>query len=713
MSDTYQTFLSQKFDVVAVIDFETFWDVDFTLKKLTNESYVRDPRFEVIGVSVKFGKDAETVWMEEGEFRAWAKRVDWKRVAVVCHHAQFDAFILSERYGIRPGMLLCTMSMARALGYQKVSLEDLAVKLGLPPKGKEVLNTKGKRRKDFTDEEWERYGEYCDRDVLITHLLLWIFLPGFPRAELWSIDTTIRMFTEPSFDGDLDALEKTLIEERKRKAALLSKVAESAGENAAEVLGSSDKFAALLKTFGVDPPTKVNKKGTARIRAFAKTDPGMQELLEHPDDEIRFLAEARLSVKSTIVETRTERLIGIAKRGRVPFYLKYCGAHTHRWSGGDKMNPQNFNRGGALRDAIIVPEGYVLVVADSGQIEARVTAWLARQTDLLDTFRRNDEQTRIYKEAFSEREKVLGREASKEEAKEIDKALAAIGIEEGDFYSDVGQNFFGKKLSKKETPSERQISKALALGLGFGMGWLKCAAELLKGMLGTPPVQFTEADAKRFGVDIRAFLHTYDGDRDEEKIRRIKEMPSRIDYRARVIHCAVANHFVQLYRKRYSRISGLWKYMGNVIGMMEADGDPNTVRRIYGPLKFRRHAVDKPSGLTLHYHGLRKSAKGDGYSYMGGKSGRERVRIYGALLVENEVQSIARDILAEQALRCRAQGYRNGTTTHDELVCVVPKAQGEECLDFMIRTMRTAPAWCADLPLNAEGGIAYRYGDAK
>ena len=38
---------------LVVLDFETFYSKDFSLSKMTTESYIRDPRFEVIGVSVK------------------------------------------------------------------------------------------------------------------------------------------------------------------------------------------------------------------------------------------------------------------------------------------------------------------------------------------------------------------------------------------------------------------------------------------------------------------------------------------------------------------------------------------------------------------------------------------------------------------------------------------------------------------------------------
>ena len=46
---------------IITIDFETYYDKDYSLSKMTTEEYIRDERFEVIGVSVKVG-DAEPVW---------------------------------------------------------------------------------------------------------------------------------------------------------------------------------------------------------------------------------------------------------------------------------------------------------------------------------------------------------------------------------------------------------------------------------------------------------------------------------------------------------------------------------------------------------------------------------------------------------------------------------------------------------------------------
>lgn len=682
----------------VTLDFETFYSKDFNLDKYTTEEYVRSKQFQVIGVGVKVGAHP-IVWLEEWDFREWAKRVNWDVVALLAHHTHFDGFILSHHYGIRPGFLLCTMSMARAIhGSGGASLEFLGPKYGAGEKGKELAGVKGLRREQITQAHWAAFGEYCKTDVRITDAVYVAMRPKFPKSELLLIDTTIRMFTEPIFRGDEVVLHRTLAEERRRKSALFRSIAVRAGvpiggeapaiELAArKVLGSGDKFAKVLEGFGVTPPKKYNDKG-ALIWAFAKDDPGMQTLLEHPREEIRALAEARIEVKSNIVESRTERVIGSSERGAIPFYLKYCGAHTHRWSGGDKMNPQNFNRGGALRDAILAPPGCVLVVADSGQIEARVLAWFAGEAALLDTFRRND---------------ALGKK--------------------GDFYSDEGSRFFLKPISKEKTPIERQLSKNMILGLGFGMGWAKFATELLKGMLGSEPVQFTLREVASFNVDVEAFEARKVGFSNEtcgERVEAIRQFGLRLTYRELLIHCAVADHFVRLYRTTNRRIAGVWKACDEMLRAMETPGgDPEATRMTFGPLKVKYHAIEKPNGMVLHYPGLRRGK--NGFTYKGGKSGREFSKIYGGLLTENIVQSLARDIVAEQVLFIRRR-YENvlpgrrspiGTTTHDEAVSVVPAARGAECFDYMIERMKIPPAWCIDLPLNASGGFGTSYGAVK
>lgn len=90
-----------------------------------------------------------------------------------------------------------------------------------------------------------------------------------------------------------------------------------------------------------------------------------------------------------------------------------------------------------------------------------------------------------------------------------------------------------------------------------------------------------------------------------------------------------------------------------------------------------------------------------------------RSKYWHGLFCENAVQATARDItLREHAVRI-AQTYPVVLVVHDEIVCSVPESEAEQCLAFMQRVMETAPQWCEDLPLAAEGDIANNYAEAK
>jgi hypothetical protein len=641
---------------IVTLDFETYYADDYTLSKMTTEAYVRDPRFEVIGVGVRID-DGETLWLSEGEFWVWLGKHDLSRCAVLAHHAHFDGLILSHHYDTFPLFWFDTLSMARALHGTEVggSLGKLSTHYGVGEKGHEVVQAKNKRLRDFSSEELAAYGRYCCNDVVLAKAIFDRMLSdGFPEIELWNIDTTVRMFTEASLVVDRPMLTTFLAEEKQRKASLLARVAQDS-----TTLSSNDQFAALLFEMGEDPPRKISARTGKEAWAFAKSDPGMKALLEHERDEIRWLAEARIGIKSTINETRTERLLGAGERGPLPIYLKYYGAHTGRWSGGDKINPQNFQRGGVIRNSLMAPEGYALVVADSAQIEARMTAWLAGHDELL--------------EAFSQ-----GR----------------------DVYSEFASTAYGRTITKTDK-LERFVGKVCVLGLGYSMGWAKFAETMLKGAMGGPPVIFGHDIADALEVDLNAFIS------DEYSRTRVEKMPSRLPLAERLVHCAVAKEFVDTYRERNAPIVQLWRTCDDVLDAMARD-----VTVTLGPTLTLRHALMLPNELTLKYPGLRRDD--EGYGFMGGGGGKERVRTYGGKITENVVQALARIVVAEQMLYVRgAYGYHVATMTHDEVVLVVPESEAPRALERTLEAMKTPPEWAPGLPLSAEGDFGRRYGEVK
>ena len=310
---------------LITLDMETYYSKEYSLSKLTTEQYIRDPRFEVIGVSVKV--DSGGIRWITDNIGEELKALHLENHQVLCHNTAFDGAILSWVYDIHPKFLLDTLSMARPLTGLTVggSLKALAKYFGIGEKGTEIYKTIGKRRADFTRSELDAFGVYCRQDVNLTYHLFQKLLPYTTKAELIIIDMLLKMFTEPKIELDLPRLQAHLYDVQKKKAELLARIPYSKEE-----LMSNPKFAEVLKSLGVEPPMKVSPTTGKETYAFAKTDEAFKALLEHPDERVQAVTAARLGTKSTIEETRTESMIGIARRGPLPILLNYWGGSTGR-----------------------------------------------------------------------------------------------------------------------------------------------------------------------------------------------------------------------------------------------------------------------------------------------------------------------------------------------------------------------------------------------
>jgi DNA polymerase len=420
---------------VITIDFETYYDQAFSLSKLTTEEYIRDERFETIGVSVKVD-EGEAQWFSgpKAATKMFLNQFPWGNAVAVAHNAVFDMAILNWEFDIRPKRIVDTLSMARAKHGTEVggSLKALAEYYQLGAKGTEVLNALGKQRLDFKKQELCDYGIYCINDVDLTHSLFKRLADGFPLVELQLIDLTIRMFTEPVLVLDKQVLKGHLMKVKDTKEALLSK----ALVDKADIM-SNPKLADLLRTCGVLPPTKISPKTGKEAFAFAKNDEAFKALLEHENPAVQAIVAARLGVKSTLEETRTERFVAIAERGTLPVPLRYYAAHTGRWGGDDKVNLQNLPRKSPLKKAMLAPEGYIFIDCDSSQIEARTLAWLAGQNDLVTAFDQGEDVYRI-----------------------------------------MASRIYGVP-AEEVTDDQRFVGKTTILGCGYGMGAEKFKAQLL------------------------------------------------------------------------------------------------------------------------------------------------------------------------------------------------------------------------------------------
>lgn len=460
---------------LITLDFETYYSKEFSLSKMTTESYIRDNQFEVIGFAYKID-DQPSVWVsgDDNDIRTALQELDLPSHNLVCHNMAFDGAILAWRYGIIPKYYFDTLSMARPVTGATVggSLAALAKKFVLGEKGTEVVQALGKRRREFSSYELAQYGNYCKNDVDITYALFHILKQYSTPREMYIIDLMLRMYTDPVLELDEQELTNHLTRVQLKKKLLMEKIDKSIG---LESLMSNDKFAEVLRQLGVEPPTKISPATKKEAYAFAKTDQAFKALLEHDDPRVQAVVSARLGVKSTLEETRTESFLRMAARGRLPIMLNYYGAHTGRASGGDKVNLQNLPRGGALRKSIKAPKGHKIIACDSAQIEARVVAWFAGEKDLI--------------KAFRNKEDIYSKFASQVYNRTIDRKRKEV-VDGKEIYPDFVEGFVGKTC---------------ILGLGYGMGKDKFQTTLKVGAGGVS-VDMPAEDCERI---VNLYRQTY------------------------------------------------------------------------------------------------------------------------------------------------------------------------------------------------------------
>ncbi len=617
-------------EAVVVVDVETYFDADYSLSKFTNYEYVTDRRFEVLGWAVR---------CESGPayFTDEPTGIDWDKCTVIMHNAFFDALILTHHYGIEPRYIIDTLDLSRHVeARRKNSLAALADTYGLQAKGdtKEFL---GLHKADLTDEKQNALAGYACNDADITLRLFQILLPMLtnPKFELALADYTRQAFLNPVLRLNVEKADR-LAEQ------MQAEVDRALAEADITLTQSRSKkhFQTLLtEALGHEPPMKRGK--AEEIMAIAKADPAHEQLLNHENPRVRALMGARVAAKSwPLHQKRIGRLKTVANccKGRLPIPLRYYGCHTGRWSGTQGINLHNLPARGhplvnKIRTLIEAPPGQTLVILDFAQIEARVLAWVAGQTDLVRKFAAGEE---VYCEFASKLIRHRVRKPRPTDSKIVSE----------------WHNYY------------RGFGKVGILGCGFGMG----AERLQKYARDVFGLDLTLAEAKRV---------------------------------------------VKLYRTENPMVVLAWKKIERafkqVVKGIVAEFCPLPgifVRREPG----KAVMIELPSGRRLYYLDARITVSGQHEQLVmpdfkhGGK-----LHMWGGYLIENLVQAIARDILAEAIFRVQELGFAVPLTVHDDMAVVVPQDQAEECLPQIIVAVTTPPKWATGLPIAVEARISKEY----
>jgi DNA polymerase family A len=643
------------------IDFESYWSVDHTLSKMPPTEYIMHPDTEIISVAVKFGDYPTDVIFGEEEIARHLKAIDWSDKMAIGHNMSgFDSMIMAWRFGIKPKMWGCTASMARSK-YGKtsgVSLKALSKELGVGAKlDLEATNTKGKHLKDFKPEELRAMAEYNKVDTDLCAKLFKVLAKGFPKSELVHIDMTTRMLVEPKFEVDYDMLRSALeaVKEDKRNSLL----------DLAKQLGVVD-YAATALEHGVSIEEQVRAElASASKFAALLTRLGVEVPMKpSPTTQDREVpALAKTDEAFIKLQEHSNPLVAAAARARLEVKSTLLETRLEAFLRAAK----------ACGGKLPVPLKYA--GADT------TGRWSGEQYNMqnLPRIPRDKAGNIVHKPSNALRLSLLAPKGHKVIVADLSgielrvnhflwkvpssMALFKADPEKADLYKDFASSLYNVAV-EEVTKDQRQVGKVAHLGLGFGAGsaTFRKVAKLMAG------IQLSEEESQ---------------------------------------------NVVSKWREAYSEIVDGWRTfqdnLPNILQGVESSIDP------WGLCVTEKNAVRLPSGRRIYYPELAKQRDEiTGKSEWWYGQGRHRARIYAGKGVENLVQALARDVIADNALAFRkATGLSPALMVHDELVYVVPENDAQDLLDLLQRSMRVPPTWWPELVTWSEGDVAGCYGEAK
>ena len=606
-----------------------------------------------------------------GEFRAW--------------HVGFELAIWNEimhkRYEwpeLHPEQCTCVMAKAYAMGLPG-ALEDAALALGLhflkDTEGRALMLRMARPRKVYPDgrivwwddpEKKARIGEYCRQDTRVEREADARLMPlSEKERKIWLLDYKINQkgvaIDRPSVDAAITLAEKL-------KTDYDAQMAEATG-GVASSCNALIPIKQWLAEHGL-PLESLAKQDLADLLARDDLAPEVRRVLTLRQEAAK-ASTAKFSVMTKIA----------GEDDRVRNLFQYHGAATGRWAG-RKVQAHNLPRdvpptetvdrilkhvrnGDAdaidmiygspmtvlsrcLRGFFVPAPGKVLVGGDYSAIEGRGTAWFAGEDWKLKAFRAADAGTGpgIYELTAG---KILGIPPE------------AVDKQQRQAYGKVPE---------------------LALGYQGGVGAFQTMA-------------------KTYGVQIS------DDEADKIKGR---------------------------WRSEHPKTKATWYALQDAaINAVRSPGEVFQAGHPSRPAKFKKVGSFLwcllPSGRALcyPYPKLLPGTYGEQLTYMtvpspdDKKKGKviadphntatwARVGTYGGSLLENIVQAVCRDILAEAMLRLDEAGHAIVLHVHDEIVCEVDSMSGAIYAAHMERGMNELPAWAAGFPIAVKCEATTRYG---
>jgi hypothetical protein len=653
---------------LVTLDFETYWSKTHSLSKMLPMAYVMHPETEIISCALKVGDGPTSVYFGEDEIVPALQQVEWSRSIAMAHNMSgFDAMILAWRFGVRPKMWACTLAMARPIHSLDVgnSLAKLVAHYRLGVKDNTVLmNTQGRNLKDFTAAEREQMRTYNKADTDQCYALFHRLKPHYDAKEMWQIDATIRMLVEPKFVVNQPMLETALSVERSRKHKALLEVAKGLR---VPVYAVSD-----LEIDPYDDSNELDWHDEDAVAEFVRSElasaPKFSALLEkmgvempmkasptNPDKLVPALAKSDQAFLD--LQDHPDERVATAARARLAVKSTLLESRIESF----------LEVAGTAKGRLPVPLNYCGAVTTG-----RWSGWAFNPQNLPRIDPRNPKLSDALRNCMKapDGHAVVVADLSGIELRvnmflwKVSYAMELFRAdpEKADLYRYFAAHELYNIVESEVTKNQRQVGKVSHLGLGFGAG--AATFQKVAKMMG--------------GVELSL----------EE-----------------------CQNIVTLYRTAHRGIAQGWRECHNALRDIYEG-----VERPIDPWELcwtEKDAIRLPSGRRIRYPGLHIEAK-DGKDEWWYGEGRYRARIYGPKVVENIVQALARDAMADYSVvNFQKTGYRPALLVHDEWVGVVPQADAPRVLESLQQTMRTPLAWWPELVTWSEGDIANTYGAAK
>jgi hypothetical protein len=520
------------------IDFETYYDTQFTVKKMGVQEYLAHVEIYLVTAYDGNGVSAAT---GPGSFN-WPLLHDR---LVVSHNANFDAAVfntLKDR-GIVPKSVIpkewnCTANLSAYLGAPR----------GLEGAAKYLLGTEHSKdiRKKMRGKHWSNLPsdlkaaviEYAQRDVQLCWEIWNQNYSKWPETERYFSLLTLKMCAEGVY------LDAGYLEEAR---SILYSQKETAREQIPWYPPLSMAiFRQHCEAEGINPP-----------RSLAMTDEECDAWMEMYSGKYPWVEAMRNYRRCNLLDKKIDKMLSRQRAdGRMPFELKYWGSHTGRDSGAGGVNMQNLPHGELygvdLRSAIIAPPGTRLVIADLAQIEARILLTLVKDNAQLE--------------------------------------LVRAGMSPYEAHCRATMGYTSAVLVK--TDPMYRLAKARVLALGYGAGWRKF------NVMAYLPMYLGKDAAKVFASpvsksDVAAFaeyLHSYE--KDKAVLAKWKERTPELER-----EWTNSWLIVRDYRTANYRITAFWKYLDSAV--RESVGHEYGVQLPSGRiLRYERVKASQENDLT-------------------------------------------------------------------------------------------------------------------